>query len=110
MITAALIGAVGNIRYAHLRDYRGASLRCRCRGDLFRRCRLSGQDLDRLETGRLVTPHQRRGSGARFLAMLIRILVRAPLLVIGSFFMAVLALLSLLIVAICPWPLRHSLP
>ncbi|HHX39311.1 MAG TPA: ABC transporter ATP-binding protein [Armatimonadetes bacterium] len=106
MITAALIGAVGGIGCTIFATIAALHFGADIRGDLFRKVQaLSGQDLDRLETGRLVTRLTNDVDQVQeAAAMLMRILVRAPLLVIGSFFMAVLTAptLSLLIVAICP--------
>ncbi|HOM82669.1 MAG TPA: ABC transporter ATP-binding protein [Armatimonadota bacterium] len=106
MIGAALTGAVGGIGCTIFATIAALHFGADIRGDLFRKVQaLSGPDLDRLETGRLVTRLTNDVDQVQeAAAMLMRILVRAPLLVIGSFIMAVLTAptLSLLIVAICP--------
>lgn len=106
MICAALIGLIGGggcTVFAMIATYNfGADIR----SDLFRKVQaLSCADLDRLETGRLVTRLTNDVDQVQDAAgMFLRILVRAPLLVIGSFLMAVVTSpsLSLLILAICP--------
>ncbi|MDH7569697.1 MAG: ABC transporter ATP-binding protein, partial [Armatimonadota bacterium] len=106
MVAAALVGLVGGAGctvYATIAALRfGADIR----GDLFRKVQsLACANLDRLETGRVVTRLTSDVDQVQeAMAMFLRILVRAPLLVVGSLVMAVITSpsLSVLIAALCP--------
>lgn len=106
MVALALIGAFGGMActvYAiKAAQYFGADVR----STLFRKVQsLSFSNLDQLETGKLVTRLTNDVTQVQELVgMALRMLVRAPLLLVGSVVMAVLtsAKLSLLFVALIP--------
>lgn len=106
MIGVALVGAVGGIGCTVYATRAAQAFGADVRGALFRQVqRLSFADLARFETGRLVTRLTNDVEQVQeAAAMLLRILVRAPLLVIGSLIMAVITSprLSLLIFALSP--------
>ena len=106
MIGAALVGLVGGVGCTTFSTIAAMKYGADIRGDLFRKVQtLSCGDLDRLETGRLVTRLTNDVNQVQDAAMMfMRILVRAPLLAVGSLIMAVITCptLSLLIVAVCP--------
>ncbi|MGC4105789.1 MAG: ABC transporter ATP-binding protein [Thermomicrobiales bacterium] len=121
MILLALIGLIGGmvctIYALKAALYFGADLR----GALFRKVQsLSFTNLDQLETGKLVTRLTNDVTQVQELVgMALRIMVRAPLLLVGSVIMAVLtaAKLSLLFIVLIPLILvilvvifRHSFP
>lgn len=106
MIGLALIGTIGGIVctiYAiRAAQYFGADLR----SALFRKVQtLSFTNLDQLETGKLVTRLTNDVTQVQELvSMALRIMVRAPLLLVGSVVMAILtsAKLSLLFIVLIP--------
>jgi len=106
MMGVAIIGAAGGIGCTVYATRAALAFGADVRGGLFRHVqRLSFSDLARLETGRLVTRLTNDVDRVQEAAsMLLRILVRAPLLVIGSLIMAVITSprLSLLIFALSP--------
>ena len=103
MIGVALVGAVGGIGCTVYATRAAQAFGADVRGALFRQVqRLSFADLARFETGRLVTRLTNDVEQVQeAAAMLLRIMVRAPLLMIGSLIMAVITSprLSLLIFA-----------
>lgn len=106
MIGVAVVGAVGGIGCTIYATRAALSFGADVRGALFRQVQgFSFSDLARLETGRLVTRLTNDVEQVQeAAAMLLRILVRAPLLVIGSLIMAVITSprLSLLVFALSP--------
>jgi ATP-binding cassette subfamily B protein len=106
MIGAAVIGVIGGVGCTVFATIAAQNFGADIRGDLFRKVQaLSFGDLDRLQTGRLVTRLTNDVEQVQEAAgMFLRILVRAPLLVIGSLIMAVLTSpsLSLILVAMAP--------
>ena len=106
MIAVAIVGAIGGIGCPIYATRAAQSFGTDVRAGLFRRVQqLSFSDLSRLETGRLVTRLTNDVDQVQeAAAMLLRILVRAPLLVVGSLIMAVVTSpsLSLLIFALSP--------
>ncbi|NLO05340.1 MAG: ABC transporter ATP-binding protein [candidate division WS1 bacterium] len=106
MIAVAIVGAIGGIGCTIYATRAAQSFGTDVRAGLFRRVQqLSFSDLSRLETGRLVTRLTNDVDQVQeAAAMLLRILVRAPLLVVGSLIMAVVTSpsLSLLIFALSP--------
>ncbi|NUP98410.1 MAG: ABC transporter ATP-binding protein [Armatimonadetes bacterium] len=91
MLLAASLGAVGGIGCTVFATIAALGLGTDLRGALFRRVQeLSFDDLARLETGSLITRLTNDVEQVQHAAaMLLRILVRAPLLVVGSLIMAV---------------------
>lgn len=106
MVAVAVVGAVGGIGCTIYATRAALSFGADVRAALFRRVqRLSFSDLARLETGRLVTRLTNDVDQVQeAAAMMLRILVRAPLLVVGSLIMAVITSprLSILIFALSP--------
>ncbi|MGI5817615.1 MAG: ABC transporter ATP-binding protein [Armatimonadota bacterium] len=106
MIGVALVGAVGGVGCTIYATRAALAFGADVRAGLFRQVqKLSFSDLARLETGRLVTRLTNDVDQVQeAAAMLLRILVRAPLLVVGSLIMAVITSprLSLLIFALSP--------
>ena len=91
MLIAAVVGIIGGVGctvYATIAAY---SFGADVRGALFRKVQsLAFGDLDRLETGRLVTRLTNDVEQVQqAVGMFLRILVRAPLLLVGSLVMAV---------------------
>jgi ATP-binding cassette subfamily B multidrug efflux pump len=106
MIGAALVGVIGGVGCTFFATIAAQRFATDLRADLFRRVQgLSFGNLDRLETGRLITRLTNDVDQMQeAAAMVLRILVRAPLLVIGSLIMAVVTCPSLspILVAISP--------
>jgi len=106
MVLVAIIGMIGGVGCTVYATRAALNFGTDIRADVFRTVqRFSFSQLDRLQTGSLVTRltndvEQVQEAAAMFL----RILVRAPLLVLGSLIMAVITSpkLSLLLVAIAP--------
>lgn len=107
MIVVGVIGLVGGVTCGVLATIAGLGFGANIRGQLFRKIQsLSFGNLERLETGRLITRLTNDIDQVQDTAqMFMRILVRAPLLVVGSLIMAVItdAKLSLLLLAISPF-------
>ncbi|MGD9496138.1 MAG: ABC transporter ATP-binding protein [Armatimonadota bacterium] len=106
MIGVGVVGAVGGVGCTVYAIRAAQAFGADVRAGLFRQVqRLSFADLARLETGRLVTRLTNDVDQMQeAAAMVLRILVRAPLLVVGSLIMAVVTSprLSLLLVALAP--------
>lgn len=106
MIGVGVVGLIGGVACTVFATIAGLGFGADIRGALFRKIQaLSFGNLERLETGRLITRLTSDAEQVQEAAlMFMRILVRAPLLVVGSLIMAVLTSprLSLLIVAIAP--------
>lgn len=106
MIGVGVVGLIGGVACTVFATVAGLGFAADIRGALFRKIQaLSFGNLERLETGRLTTRLTSDAEQVQEAAlMFMRILVRAPLLVVGSLIMAVLTSprLSLLIVAIAP--------
>lgn len=106
MIAVAVVGAIGGIGCTIYATRAAVGFGTDVRAGLFGQVQqLSFSDLARLETGRLVTRLTNDVDQVQeAAAMLLRILVRAPLLVVGSLIMAVVTSprLSLLIFALSP--------
>ena len=106
MIGVAVVGAIGGIGCTVYATRAAQSFGTDVRAGLFRRVQqFSFADLARLETGRLVTRLTNDVDQVQeAAAMFLRILVRAPLLVVGSLIMAIITSprLSLLIFALSP--------
>mgnify|MGYP002406481753 CR=1 FL=1 len=106
MIGVAVVGAIGGIGCTVYATRAAQSFGTDVRAGLFRKVQqLSFADLARLETGRLVTRLTNDVDQVQeAAAMFLRILVRAPLLVVGSLIMAIITSprLSLLIFGLSP--------
>ena len=106
MIVVGLVGLVGGVACGIFATIAGLGFGADVRGGVFRKIQsLSFGNLERLETGRLITRLTNDVDQVQEAAlMFMRILVRAPLLVVGSLVMAVLTdpKLSLLLLAISP--------
>jgi ATP-binding cassette, subfamily B, multidrug efflux pump len=106
MILVGLVGLVGGVACGVFATIAGLGFGADVRGAVFRKIQsLSFGNLERLETGRLITRLTNDVDQVQEAAqMFMRILVRAPLLVVGSLIMAVLTdpQLSLLLVAVSP--------
>ncbi|MBU0606335.1 MAG: ATP-binding cassette domain-containing protein, partial [Armatimonadetes bacterium] len=106
MLIVGLIGLVGGVACGVFATIAGLGFGADVRGAVFRRIQsLSFGNLERFETGRLITRLTNDVDQVQEASlMFMRILVRAPLLVIGSLVMAVLTdpRLSLLLLAISP--------
>lgn len=107
MILVGIIGLIGGVACGVLATIAGLGFGATIRGKLFRKIQsLSFGNLERLETGRLITRLTNDIDQVQDTAqMFMRILVRAPLLVVGSLIMAVItdAKLSLLLLVISPF-------
>lgn len=92
MIGAAFIGLLGGVGCTVFSVTASQGFGCSLRSDLFRQIQnLSLGNLNRLETGQLITRLTNDVTQIQEgVSMALRILVRAPLLVIGSLLMAVL--------------------
>ncbi|MEN6401302.1 MAG: ABC transporter permease, partial [Armatimonadia bacterium] len=106
MVGAGIVGLIGGVACGIFATIAGLGFGADVRGAVFRKIQsLSFGNLERLETGRLITRLTNDVDQVQQAAeMFMRILVRSPLLVIGSLIMAVLTdpKLSLLLVAISP--------
>ena len=106
MVGAGLVGLVGGVACTLFATIAGLNFGADLRGAVFRKIQsLSFANLERLETGRLITRLTNDVDQVQEAAlMFMRILVRAPLLVVGSLIMAVLTdpRLSLLLLALSP--------
>lgn len=106
MIGLALIGLVGGMGCTVFAIMAGQGFGADLRGALFRRVQaLSFGNLDRLETGALITRLTNDVTQVQeVVMMLLRVMVRVPLLLIGSLIMAVLTSprLALLFVVLIP--------
>lgn len=106
MAGLAVIGLAGGMGCTVFAILAGQSFGADLRGTLFRRVQtLSFANLDRLETGALITRLTSDVTQVQELVMMVlRVMVRAPLLLVGSLLMAVLTSpqLALLFLALIP--------
>jgi len=121
MIGLSFIGMIGGIACGIFATLASQHFGRDVRGTLFRRVqRLSFADLDRLETGRLITRLTNDVTQVQeTIGMMLRIMVRSPLLLVGSVVMAVLTSVQLsamfivlipAIVVIMVFTFRRSFP
>jgi ATP-binding cassette, subfamily B, multidrug efflux pump len=107
MIVVGIVGLIGGVACGIFATIAGLAFGTDIRGQLFRKIQsLSFGNLERLETGRLITRLTNDIDQVQEAAlMFMRILVRAPLLMVGSLIMAVLTdpQLSLLLLVISPF-------
>lgn len=111
MIGVALIGLVGGMGCTVFAILAGQGFGADLRGDLFRKVQqLSFGNLDRLETGALITRLTNDVTQVmEIVMMLLRIMVRVPLLLVGSLVMAVLTSPSLALIFLALAPLVLAL-
>lgn len=121
MIAAALLGLVGGMACTIFAVLAAQGFGADLRHTLFAKVQaLSFGNLDRLETGKLITRLTNDVTQVQDLVMMsLRIMVRAPLLMVGSLLMAVITSprLALLFVVLLPtvlavlvWVIRKSFP
>lgn len=121
MVGFALVGLVGGMGCAVFAVLAAQGFGADLRGTLFRKVQaLSFGNLDRLETGKLVTRLTNDVSQVQDLVMmLLRVMVRVPLLLVGSLTMAILTSprLALLFLPLIPvvtvaliWIIRRTFP
>ncbi len=121
MIGFALIGAVGGIGCTVFSVLASQGFGADLRGVLFRKVQtLSFGNLDRLETGQLITRLTNDVTQMQeMVSMMLRMMVRSPMLLIGSIIMAVitspqlavlLLVLAPLVVALLVWVIRKAYP
>jgi len=121
MVFAALLGMVGGMGSTVFAILAGQGFGADLRGTLFRRIQaLSFGNLDKLETGKLITRLTNDVSQTMEVVMMaLRMLVRAPLLLVGSVMMAVVTSpqLAVLYVVLIPivlaavvWIIRRTFP
>jgi ATP-binding cassette subfamily B protein len=106
MVLAGVIGLLAGGGCGVLATIAGLSFGANLRGNLFRRVQsLSFGNLDRLETGHLITRLTNDVDQVQDAAqMLMRILVRAPLLAIGGLVMAIITAPRLTWIMVCIAP------
>jgi ATP-binding cassette subfamily B multidrug efflux pump len=106
MIGLALIGAVGGVGCTVFSELASQGFGADLRSVLFRKVQsLSFGNLDKLETGQLITRLTNDVTQIQeVVSMLLRIMVRAPLMLIGSLIMAVITStrLALLLLVLAP--------
>lgn len=121
MVTAAVVGLVGGVACTIFAVLAAQGFGADLRHTLFDKVQsLSFGNLDQLETGKLITRLTNDVTQVQDLVMmLLRIMVRAPLLMVGSLVMAVLTSprLALLFLVLLPaillmlvWIIRKTLP
>jgi len=121
MIGLAFIGAIGGVSCAIFATLASQGFGTDLRGDLFRKVQsLSFGNLDELETGGIITRLTNDVIQVQeIVAMMLRIMVRAPLVMIGSLVMAILTSpqLALMFLAFVPlvgliliWVMRKAYP
>ncbi len=121
MIGLALVGAVGGIACTVFSVKASLGFGADLRGTLFRKVQsMSFGNLDELETGQLITRLTNDVTQIeQVVSMLLRIMVRAPLLLIGSLAMAIItsSRLAWLIFALIPlvvfilyWVIKRAFP
>jgi ATP-binding cassette subfamily B protein len=121
MIGLALVGAVGGVGCTIFSVLASQGFGTDLRGDLFRKVQtLSFGNLDELETGQIITRLTNDITQVQeVVSMMLRIMVRAPLMMVGSLVMAILtspqlALMFLglipLVALILAWVLRKAYP
>src|SRR5262245_35405129 len=106
MVGAALLGLAGGVGCAIFAVMAGQSFGADLRGALFRKVQsLSFGNLDRLETGALITRLTNDVTQVQeVVLMLLRVMVRVPLLLVGSLILAVITSpqLALIFVVLVP--------
>ena len=106
MVGAAVIGMIGGVGCTVYAIRAGQGFGADLRGNLFRKVQgLSFGNLDRLETGKLITRLTTDVSQVQdVVMMLLRVMVRVPLLLVGSLIMAILTSprLAMLFVVLIP--------
>jgi ATP-binding cassette subfamily B protein len=121
MLGLALVGLAGGMGCTVFAILAGQGFGADLRGSLFRKVQaLSFGNLDRLETGKLITRLTSDVTQVQEVVMiLLRIMVRVPLLLVGSLLMAILTSprLALLFVVLIPvvllvvvWVVRRTYP
>ncbi|HNB55057.1 MAG TPA: ABC transporter transmembrane domain-containing protein, partial [Anaerolineales bacterium] len=92
MVVFALIGAVGGVGCTIFSVLAAQGFGTDLRGDLFRKVQtLSFGNLDELETGQIITRLTNDVTQVQeMVAMMLRVMVRAPLMMLGSLIMAIL--------------------
>lgn len=121
MVGLALFGAVGGVGCTIFATLASQGFGTDLRGDLFRKVEsFSFGNLDELETGGIITRLTNDITQMQeMVAMLLRIMVRAPLIMIGSLVMAILtspqlALLFLVlmpfVIVLLAWVIRKAYP
>jgi len=121
MIGLAVVGAVGGVGCTIFAMLASQGFGTDLRGDLFRKVQtLSFGNLDELETGQTITRLTNDVIQVQeIVAMLLRIMVRAPLMMVGSLVMAILTSprLALMFLALVPlvaivlvWVFRKAYP
>ena len=106
MIGLALVGAVGGVGCTYFSVLASQGFGTDLRGELFRKVQsLSFGNLDELETGGIITRLTNDITQVQeIVAMMLRIMVRAPLMMVGSLVMAILTSpqLALMFLALMP--------
>jgi ATP-binding cassette subfamily B protein len=121
MIGLALLGAVGGVGCTVFAMLASQGFGADVRSTLFRKVQsLSFGNLDHLETGRLITRLTNDVNQVQMtVEMLLRIMVRAPMMLIGSLIMAILTssqlallllVLSPLVLAVIGWVVTKAYP
>jgi len=121
MVVLALIGAVGGVGCAVFSVLASQGFGTDLRNTLFRKVQsLSFGNLDELETGQLITRLTNDVTQVQeVVSMMLRIMVRAPLLLIGSLIMAILTsprlavmlvILGPLVLAVLAWVINKAYP
>ena len=121
MVGLAFVGAVGGVGCTIFSVLASQGFGTDLRGDLFRKVQsLSFGNLDELETGGIITRLTNDVTQVQeMVAMLLRIMVRSPLIMIGSLIMAILTSpqLGLLFLVLVPfvvilltWVIRKAYP
>lgn len=121
MIGFALLGAVGGVGCAVFSVLASQGFGADVRSALFRKVQsLSFGNLDELETGQLITRLTNDVTQVQeVVAMMLRIMVRAPFMLVGSLIMAILTsprlalllvVLGPLVLAILAWVIKRAYP
>jgi len=121
MAGLAFIGAIGGVGCTVFSMLASQGFGTDLRGTLFRKVQsLSFGNLDRLETGQLVTRLTNDVTQVQeVVSMMLRIMVRAPLMLIGSLILAIvtsprlafiLVVLGPLVVAVLAWAINRAYP
>jgi len=107
MIAFALIGGVGGVGCTIFTELASQAFGADVRSVLFRKVQsLSFGNLDKLETGQLITRLTNDVTQVReMVSMMLRMMIRSPMLLIGSLIMAILTSpkLALLLLALAPF-------
>ena len=121
MVLVAVLGMIGGMGCTVFAILAGQAFGADLRGTLFRRVQaLSFGNLDKLETGKLITRLTNDVTQAQEVVMMaLRMLVRAPLLLVGSVIMALLTsrqlailyvVLMPLVLAMAVWVINRTFP